>query len=74
MRLERAMFELAALAKKADVRNPIRVSISFATKQDHALFKGEIMREGVAANAVNWSSRRDLDEFHMGGVEVRLLS
>lgn len=71
MRLERAMFEIKALAEKADVVNPVRVSISFGDARDREHFIAEVMREiepGKYPDRHDWHR-----EFRMDGLLVRIV-
>jgi hypothetical protein len=67
---ERALYELGSLAKQADVMNPMRVSISFGSPRDRALFKAEIMREAAPQK---YPETCITDEFQFNGLTVRIV-
>ncbi len=75
MSLEKAMYELAYFAKKADIVNPVRVSISFGNDRDRAHFIAEIMREakpGSMPDGMFTDSYR-MRDFTYCGIRVRII-
>lgn len=69
--IQKTMYELASFAQKADIQSPMRVSISFGSLRDQAMFEAEMMREKEIEMRPNQALNH---EFHICGIQVRLLS
>jgi len=61
------------LADKADVRNPMRVTISFGDVRDKARFISEIKREMDPVTYLDQRLSNDPDELTISGIRIRLL-
>lgn len=67
---ERALFELAALAKRANVGTPMRISITFGTPRDREFFTTEIRRE---QDPTKYPETCIDNEFQFAGHTVRIV-
>ena len=67
-----AFFRLHNVARKADVRHPMRVSITFGDDSDKYRFIYEIKRE-LEPHLIEHKGLLDCDELTVCGVRVRLL-
>jgi hypothetical protein len=80
MQLLKAAYHLKYLADKADVREPIRASVTFRTDIDKARFIAEVMREmdpslrhSQPCCPTCGYSRSRYDELHLAGIQFRFV-
>lgn len=70
---QRAVDLINFMARKADCKNPPRISLSFDTPGDRARFEQEIKRE-MDPYQMSWGVPSwDMREFTLHGVKVRIL-
>jgi hypothetical protein len=72
--LVRAVHEISNLARQADVQGIPRVTITFDTDRDRAVFRAECKRQMDAEGLARFSdSPWDFSEATIAGVRVRII-
>ena len=72
--LVRAIHEIGTLARQADVQGTPRVSITFDTERDRAVFRAECKRQMDAEGLTRFSdSPWGFSEVAIAGVRVRVI-
>ena len=72
--LVRAIHEIGTLARQAGVHGTPRVSITFGTERDRAVFRAECKRQMDAEGLPRFSdSPWDFSEVAIAGVRVRVI-